>query len=252
MSDCYVLDYIYFCKYNLILKNMKTEKIIGLLLIIGTLLLFVPYTILTIIFDYPHILREETGFVLTKFYNGGTTLIIVWWLFAIVGLPILEAYILIGQKLESKFYYVRWATTLAIISGIVQIIGLLRWTFVVPVLAKTYVTSQNESVRETCKIIFQAVHQYGGVVLGEHIGQLFTIAWVMMISSVFHKLNLMPKWIIWLGYISSFIFLLAQGELFATVISGFPVWSLAGLIGSTLWLIWMIIIGIKFLKIEIK
>jgi hypothetical protein len=231
---------------------MKTEKIIGLSLIIGAVLLFVPYTILAVIFDYPQILRNDTGLILTKFHYGGTPLILVWWLFAIVGLPIIEAYVLIGHKLENKLNFVRWATTLAVISGIVQIIGLLRWSFVVPILAKTYVTSQNETIKESCKIVFQAVHQYGGVVLGEHIGQLFTIAWVVMITSAFKTLKLMPKWIIWFGYILAFVYLMAQAELFATVIPNFPVWDLAGLIGSTMWLIWMIIIGFKFLKIEIK
>jgi hypothetical protein len=231
---------------------MRTEKIIGLLLIIGAILLFVPYTILAILFDYPQILRNDTGLILTAFNNGGTPLIIVWWLFAIVGLPILGAYVLIGQKLENKLNFIRLATTLAVISAIVQIIGLMRWTFVVPILAKTYVSTQNETVKEICKIVFQAVHQYGGVVLGEHIGQLFTIAWVVMITSAFKILKLMPPWIIWLGYISAFIYLIAQAELFATVIPNFPVWDLAGLIGSTLWLIWMILIGVKFLKIEIK
>lgn len=231
---------------------MRTEKIIGLSLIFGAVLLLISYTILAIIFDYPQILRNDTGLILTKFYNGGTPLIIVWWLFAIVGLPILEAYVLIGQKLENKLNFVRWATTLAVISGIVQIIGLLRWTFVVPILAKTYISTQNEAVKESCKIAFQAVHQYGGVVMGEHIGQLFTIAWVVMITTAFKTLKLIPKWIIWFGYILAFVYLMAQAELFATVIPNFPVWDFAGLIGSTLWLIWMIIIGFKFLKIEIK
>jgi hypothetical protein len=231
---------------------MRTEKIIGLLLIIGSVLVIIPYTVLTITFEYPDILREDAGLVLTKFYNGGTPLIVTWWLFAILGLPILEAYVLIGQKLENKFYFVRWATILAIISGVAQIVGLLRWTFVVPVIAKTFVTTQDESLKETCKLFFQTVHQYGGVVLGEHIGQLFTIAWVIMISSAFHKLKLMPNWIIWLGYTSACIYLLAQAELFATVIPDFPVWNLAGLIGSSLWLIWMILVGVKFLKIEIE
>ena len=71
---------------------MKTEKLIGLLLILGAILLFVPYTILAVTFDYPHVLREDAGLILTRFYNGGSSLIVTWWLFAIVGLPILEAW----------------------------------------------------------------------------------------------------------------------------------------------------------------
>lgn len=231
---------------------MKTEKIIGILLILGAVGVFIPYTILTIIFDYPNILRKDAGVILTKFHEGGASLIFVWFLFAIFGLPLLIAYVLIGQKLESKYYFVRWATTLGIISIIVQIIGLLRWTFVVPVLANDFVNATNETTRETTKIIFQTVHQFGGVLLGEHLGQLFTVAWTIMIAAAFNKLRLFPKWIIWFGYVSAGIYLLAQAELFATVIPSFPVWNLAGFIGSTLWLIWLIIVGIKFVKVKIE
>lgn len=230
---------------------MKTEKTIGILLIIGALGVLFPYTILTIIFDYPNILRQETGIILTKFQEGGNPLIWTWWAFAILGLPLLEATILIGQKLEQKFYFVRWATSLGVIGLLVQMIGLLRWTFVVPVLANNFMTG-NEITREASKVAFQVVHQYGGVVLGEHIGQLFTIAWTIMMTSAFAQLKLFPKWPVWLGYISSLIYLLAQTELFATVMPTIPVIGLAGFIGSTLWIIWLLIIGTMLLKTKIE
>lgn len=220
---------------------------IGYLLILGAIGVFIPYTILTITFEYPDILRKDTGIILTKFYEGGNSLIWTWWAFAILGLPLLEAYIFIGQKLENKLYFVRWATTLGVIGLLTQMIGLMRWTFVVPVLAKNYVLG-NEMTKEASKVAFQIVHQYGGVVLGEHIGQLFTIAWTIMMTSAFAQLKLFPKWTTWLGYISSMIYLLAQAELFATVMPTFPVWDLAGFLGSTLWLIWLLIIGVKLLK----
>lgn len=153
---------------------------------------------------------------------------------------------MIGQKLEGKSSLVRVATSLGVISSVVQIIGLLRWVFVIPVLANTFVSSQSEATKEAALVVFQAIHQYGGVVLGEHLGQLFTIAWVIIMSSVFNGLRLVPTWVVWFGYIASAIYLLAQAELFATVIPGFPVWDLAGFIGSTLWLTWLIVIGIKF------
>jgi hypothetical protein len=228
---------------------MKIEKIIGLLLILGGFLLFIPYTILSITFEYPMILRQDIGVVLTKFHEGGSALIWTWWAFAMVGLPLVEAAILIGQQLENKFYFVRWATVLGVVGLLVQMIGLLRWTFVVPVLATSYVNG-NEMAKEAAKIAFQVVHQYGGVVLGEHIGQLFTIVWTIMLTSAFAQLKMLPKWVINWGYIASGIYLLAQTELFATVMPHFPVVNLAGLVGSTLWLIWLIIVGFKFLKMK--
>ena len=54
---------------------MKTEKTIGWLLIAGAAGVFIPYTILTIIFEYPVILRQETGIILTKFHEGGSRLV---------------------------------------------------------------------------------------------------------------------------------------------------------------------------------
>ncbi len=105
---------------------MKQEKTIGVLLILGAVGVFIPYTILTIIFEYPDILREDTGVILTKFHKGGSGLIFTWWAFAILGLPLLIAYILIGQLFKGQTGSIKWATTFGIISIIVQNIGLLR------------------------------------------------------------------------------------------------------------------------------
>jgi hypothetical protein len=222
------------------------------LFIAGAIALFIPYTILTIIFEYPDILRQDTAIILTKFHEGGAALIWTWFAFAITGIPLLPAYILLGQKLETRTSMVRVATTIGVAGLIVQMVGLLRWTFVVPLLADAFVNATDEATKAAAVIAFKTIHQFGGVILGEHLGQLFTITWTVLISLSFSKLNLMPKWINWLGIVSSFIYLLAQAELFATVIPAFPVWDMAGFIGSTLWLIWLLIIGIKLIRIEIK
>ena len=67
----------------------------------------------------------------------------------------------------------------------------------------------------------------------------------------FSKLNLFPKWVSWLGLVSSFIYLLAQAELFATVMPNFPVWDIAGLVGSTLWLVWLVVVGVKMRLLQV-
>lgn len=228
---------------------MKTNnKKIGILLIIGAIALLIPYTMLTIIFEYPDILRQDTGTILTKFYQGGNSLVWTWFAFAITGIPLIPAYIMIGQKFENKATLVRMATTIGLIGLIVQMIGLLRWTFVVPVLADSFVHAADEATKAAAIVSFKTIHQFGGVLLGEHLGQLFTIAWTVMMTLSFAKLKLMPQWVNGLGIISSLIYLLAQAELFATVIKGFPIWDMAGFIGSTLWLVWLIIVGVVFIK----
>lgn len=230
---------------------MKNEKTTSWLLIAGAVGVLIPYTVLTIIFEYPDILRQDSAIILTKFHEGGSELIAVWFAFAITGIVFFPAYTRIGQKLEIKTPLARVATTFGIIGLIVQMIGLLRWTFVVPVIANSYVTAADEATKAAAILSFKTIHQFAGVMLGEHLGQLFTIIWTVLISICFVQLKLFPKWVNWVGFASAFIYLLAQAELFATVIPDFPVWDMAGFIGSTLWLVWLIIIGVRFLKLEI-
>lgn len=227
---------------------MKAQKTIGWLLLAGAVGVFIPYTLLTIIFEYPDILRQDTGIILTKFQEGGSRLIFTWFAFALIGLPLIPAYIRIGQLLENRSSLVRTATTIGVIGLIVQMVGLLRWTFVVPVLANSYATATDDATRAAAMMAFKTIHQFGGVLLGEHLGQLFTITWTVLISVSFLRLQLFPKWISLLGIATAFIYLLAQAELLSTVIPGFPVWDMTGFIGSTLWLIWLLIIAVKFLQ----
>ena len=226
----------------------SNNKTIGILLITAAIALLIPYTMLTISFEYPDILRQDTESILANFYKGGNSLVWTWFAFAITGVPLIPAYIMIGQKLENKAPLVRMATTIGVIGLIVQMIGLLRWTFVVPVLADTFIHATDEATKAAAIVSFKTIHQFGGVILGEYVGQLFTIAWTIMITISFAQLKMMPKWVNWLGIISSVIYLLAQAELFATVIKAFPVWDMAGFIGSTLWLVWLAIVGVMFIK----
>ena len=57
-----------------------------------------------------------------------------------------------------------------------------------------------------------------------------------------------PRWLPWAGFVAAGVYALAQGELLATVMPGFPVWGEAGLVGSLLWLGWLIALGIVLLR----
>lgn len=224
------------------------NRIAGILLITGAIALLIPYTILTIVFEYPAILRQDTTAILTRFHDGGSSLIWTWFAFAVTGIPLIPAYILLGQQYETQAPLVRMATVVGVTGLIVQMIGLLRWTFVVPVLAHTFMNAGDDATRAATIVVFKTIHQFAGVLLGEHLGQLFTVAWTVMMCLSFIKLKLFPQWLSWSGIVSSVIYLLAQPELFATIMRGIPVWELAGFAGSTLWLTWLIITGFYLLK----
>ncbi len=226
------------------------RKLTGILFIAGALLVNIPYTLLIMNFNYPDILREPAGTVLTQFQAGGTSLIFTWLAFAWVGIPLFFAIILLQTVLDRADTPYLWSGTVAGIIGVTtQMIGLLRWTFVVPVLAGLYTDpTSSASAKEAAIVVFQAIHQYGGVVLGEHIGQSFTIIWMVLVSVALFRSPLAKPWLGWFGIVAAVVYAAAQMELLATVIPTFPVVPEAGLVGSLLWLAWMIVLGIFLMR----
>ncbi len=229
-------------------KNLG--KIAGWSFIIGALLINIPYSLLITNFNYPDILRESPEKILLQFYNGGDALIYQWLAFAWVGFPILVGIILLNKIFkDEKILTGQFAAAFGITAIIFQLIGLLRWVFVVPVLANKFVEpGTSQAMKDSIIVSFQIIHQYGGVLIGEHLGQIFTIIWTLLISIAMFKSTIFKKWLGWLGIIVSLIYLLAQGELFQTVIPKIIVFPAAGFIGSILWLVWMIILGIFLIR----
>ncbi|MDH3684564.1 MAG: DUF4386 domain-containing protein, partial [Acidimicrobiia bacterium] len=172
-----------------------------------------------------------------------------WLAFAWSGVPILAGIFLLGRILESERHPLAGiATTVGVVGAIVQLVGLLRWVFVVPGLAETHAAADaTDASRSAAEVTFEAIHQYGGVVLGEHLGQLFTIAWIVMVSAMMFRSTIFRPWLGWFGLFAAAVYSIAQLELIATVIDDFPNWEQAGLIGSLLWLTWMFITGIRLL-----
>lgn len=233
----------------------QSRKMTGALLILGAILVNIPYMLLIATFDYPDILREPTGDILMSFAAGGSRLIWTWLAFAWLGLPILLGILLLphaladGSSTEDGRLLGKTALFFGATGAVAQILGLLRWSFVVPVLARLYTDPQATSAtRDAVTAVFQAVHQYGGVVLGEHIGQSFTILWMILLSITLLHDRRFPRWLPLTGFVAAGVYAPAQGELLATAMPGFPVWDAAGLVGSLLWLSWLVALGVLLIR----
>jgi hypothetical protein len=60
--------------------------------------------------------------------------------------------------------------------------------------------------------------------------------------------RVLPRWLGITGLVVSGIYLLNQGDILATAVPGFPVWDLAGLLGSTGWGLWVAALGVVILR----
>ena len=129
---------------------------------------------------------------------------------------------------------------------VLSLIGFLRWVFVVPPLADSYVAG-DAVTRAAVDAAWTAQHQFGGALLGEHLGQLLAIAWSVTLSVVILRTRVLPRWLGVAGLVVSALYLTNQGDILATAVPGFPVWDLGGLIGSTGWGLWVAALGVVLL-----
>ena len=125
-------------------------------------------------FDYPDVLRQPTRAVLSKFRDGGTSLQLLWWGFALTAVLLAPLVVLFAAALpDADATLLSVATTLGVLAAAVQFLGLIRWPFLVPFLAE-----QEDS--EAVDLVFQAFNRYLGVAVGEHLGYLLTGAWTTL------------------------------------------------------------------------
>jgi hypothetical protein len=219
----------------------------GGLFVLGALAFTTAATLLAAAFDWPDILRQPADVVLPTFSAGGTSLVWIWfatgWTYAILAVPMLLLPAVLGRSADPVL---RAATTVGATSVLLSLIGFLRWVFVVPPLARSYAAG-DATVRAATEAAWTAQHQFGGALLGEHLGQLLVIGWSVTISAIILRTRALPRWLGVTGLAVSAIYLLNQGDILATAVPSFPVWDLAGLLGSSGWGLWVAALGVTLL-----
>jgi hypothetical protein len=223
-------------------------RITGSLFLTGSVAFAIAATVLSSTFDWPDVLREPAEVVLPAFAAGGASLIWTWfataWTYAILAVPILLLPAALGRRGDAAL---RVATYVGATSVVLSLIGFLRWVFVVPALAQSYVTG-DATTRAAAEAAWTAQHQFGGALLGEHLGQLMVIGWSVTLSIIIVRTRVLPRWLGLTGLAVSVLYLLNQGDILATAVPGFPVWDLAGLLGSTTWGLWVAALGLTLLR----
>lgn len=219
----------------------------GALFILSALAFATAATALSMMFDWPDVLREPAEVVLPAFTAGGPELVWTWfataWTYGLLAIPILLLPAALGVQGNPVW---RVATQIGAASVLLSLIGFLRWVFVVPALASTYAAGDGQA-RSAVAAAWTAQHQFGGALLGEHLGQLLVIVWSAAVSILLLRSGILPRWLGAAGLITSGVYLLNQGDILATAVPGFPVWDLAGLIGSTGWGLWIAAFGVSIL-----
>jgi hypothetical protein len=225
---------------------VNVELAAGVVLIVAPLWFNATFALLGKRFDYPDILRRPTAEILERFRAGGSSLILLWWTFMLSGLLLIAGAVLLGQVLGFG-WIVPVATTVGVLAGLVQMLGLVRWVYVVPALGRAYADpALGPEQREVHAAVFRALHQYLGVGVGEHLGYLFTGIWSVLIGvAVIGDGTALPIWLGWPGIVIGAGLLVGSAEFLGP--NEERGWGLAGAaipIVYIAWSIWLLAMGI--------
>jgi len=151
-------------------------------------------------FDYPDILRRPTEEILERFRSGGAPLIRLWEAFMLTALAFTVVPALLAAELNGADPGLLLAGALVGgFAGLVQALGLLRWGFVVPHLARRHAAAETDAERAAQRAIFDALHRYLGVGVGEHLGYLLTGVWTLLASAAIIQSSALPAALGWVG-----------------------------------------------------
>jgi Domain of unknown function (DUF4386) len=216
----------------------------GLLLIIVPLGFNVTFFLLQKAFEYPDILRKPSDHILRRFKEGGASLRRLWYVFMFSALLFTCVPILVHELFGADApWYLAVGTALGVLAGLVQVLGLIRWPFLVPSLADMYTDPEaSQATRDSVVVVFQAFHHYAGVAIGEHLGYLFTSTWTLLLCVALIQTGTISPIFGWLGILPALGVLVGVFEE-----AGVKAAAVINAISYLLWSVWLITFGVAVL-----
>ena len=202
-------------------------------------------------FDYPNILRKEPDEILRRFAAGGSGLLWRWQALLVSALAMLPLVALLAVVLAAPPSLTALAIVIGAAAALVQTLGLARWPFAVPELARRYIAADGpdaEATRRTIELIFATLHRLLGVGIGEHLGYLLTGLWTLLVAASILSTAVLPGWLGAIGLPIGVALLVGTLEFVGpNEKSGWPLAGTIVPIAYIAWSLWLVALGVFLL-----
>jgi hypothetical protein len=228
--------------------NMTLFRVTGFTLIAIPIAFNLIFFALQRAFEYPDILRKPIPYIMEHFVAGGSRLIRLWYAFAVTSLLFIPLSILTGAVFNREHPFLALTSIiLGVLAGLVQGLGLLRWTFLVPGLAQIYQdSSASPATRDAVAVTFQAFHQYIGTAVGEHLGYIFTASWTIVLSLLIAQSPMFSPIFGLIGVVLAIGIFLGVFEQ-----AGWKPAAAVNAISYVGWSVWLIVAGVTLLLAQV-
>lgn len=181
------------------------RKVTAVVLFIFVCLIFIPLGVLGAAIDWPNNLSEDAVHNLPLLLEQQTSAFWGYFIYLIYSILFFPMAFMMGSVLangNSDSLLWQIGNGFAALSAVTRSIGLSRWLFAMPTLARIYVDpNTSETSKEAIAISYEMLNGYGGGI-GEVLGvSIFASLWVTCASIMFLKSTVWPSWMGWVGFL---------------------------------------------------
>jgi Domain of unknown function (DUF4386) len=236
----------------MIAPQKSLYMIAGWLLIVESLLIFVPLTVLGSAINWPKSLSDPADKILPLLVENASAVrfgYLVYLIYSILFWAIASLTIQVLSNDEPDSIWLRVANGFGIASAVARCLGIIRWLVTMPALATLYTDPTiSTGTRESIAVVYRALNDYAGSV-GEVLGvSLFAGLWLAIVSLRILQTRILPRWLGLLGLLSATLLAVQLARLFGVDLGAFISVSVSVL---QLWFLAMgIVLVAKAAKIE--
>jgi len=210
------------------------------------LLIFAPLIILGAAINRPASLNEPASVNLPLILEQYTAMMTGYAIYLVYSLLFWPMAYLTGRAIvlnDTTNPLFRVAGGFAVLSVLARALGIVRWLFAMPVLARLYISpAASDNFKENISMVYEMLNAYAGGI-GEILGvSLFASIWLVLISILLIRSSQWPNWLGCFGFVVAASLLLNLLE-----VVGIDMGAMIS-ISETLQHFWMLAAAIVFLR----
>lgn len=222
----------------------------GWWLIGSTVVNFASVGVLSAVFGWPAVLDEPARVALEAFSEDQGLIVAAFYAFALMSLALIPISIGLYRIANRRSPLLAPSIAVAgILTGAFQVLGWIRWPFVVPDLARTYLDAgTDENTRAATAATYELINSYAGGALGEHVGWLLQASWGLGIAVLLVRSAVGPRWLAIAGGVLTAVWapLFLLPDAVPALSEG--VLSTLGFTAYSLWFCWNAALGVVLLR----
>ena len=213
------------------------------------LALLAGFTLLSIAFEFPDILRQPAPYRLELYLRNQSTIQPAYWMLAMTGFTQMAMTIFLYRSFRDRDSAVlSFALVFGVLTGVFQTMGFIRWAILTPYLAAQMADpAASATTREAVALVEGAFNRYAGMALGEHTANICLGLWTGLLGIAMARAPLVDRRLAMGGvFVAPLAFVLALEQL------GISGWLLEAvtLFGFPLWAVWLVLVAVSLLRTD--